>query len=426
MPRSELACPAGGPQCAPQPIRQRGHTDQQPFAPDSAQHQASTAYRAAAGKVSGPSRPSASIEPNAGAPCACQIEPAAPSLQSWCGCVNDQCALASQSASLDTSSVYGPSSPTRAGAAHPAGSRGALEPAERASGQARGGAKLVEPHRSEDSNAPAFWEGRRGSSSSSGHVHGSSAALSALAQAYSRQGSPDAAQSAQDAWIMASERSPLETSQLLRAMAAKIDIRNSFEELASSSKAQAEAAAQEPAQGSGSKSETPGGRKRQGAQQRTAFNDLSSGQPGPTANPFARASEDAGKELHLQPRELRWRAAPGNGAGSGQLAEPAKSVAALSMCCEAGSCVPFARQGSVSRDERSAEQGLGAAHSSEECRTGRRESYNARCAIIQTHMHAQNLTALSEGDAIMQQAALGRPFTDLPMLEPLTGVAPCG
>ena len=315
--------------------------------------------------------------------------PAAPSLQSWAG-HGDTCALASKSASLDASSAMGAASPTRVPASPPLfrtpptvvepeqaqRSRQQLEQGLNTAGEQTKNAQ--QPHivrtsmSDEEDKSPAFWEGRRGGSASAAHVHGSSAALNALAQAYSRggQGGPGAAQ---DAQIAASERSPMETSELLRVMKEKIDSQDSFDKLAISPSPkpnQDAKAAPEPTPGSGGKS---AGSKGKGAHSKahlpvqpgTVFENWpSTRQPAP-ANPFAKVCEQSGwteAQLAGEPSSgLDWA-----GLGSPlRDADTDRSMTALSTCCEAGSSVVVpAQKGPAAQDTRTAGQGRSNAHSS--------------------------------------------------------------
>ena len=132
--------------------------------------------------------------------------PSPPSLQSWGNNTNDQCSLASKSVSLDLflaaggasprrSNTFSRASPGRAARAEPEQTVSLQQPVAEAVKGSEDAVSAAKQAQAESSpalhpgdNAPAFWEGRRRSSSSSSHVHGSSAALSALAQAYSRAG----------------------------------------------------------------------------------------------------------------------------------------------------------------------------------------------------------------------------------------------
>lgn len=306
--------------------------------------------------------------------------PAAPSLQSWAG-HGDTCALASKSASLDASSAMGAASPTRVPASPLFRSPPtAVEPeqAQRSRQQLEQTKNARQPHivrtsmSDEEDNAPAFWEGRWGGSASAAHVHGSSAALSALAQAYSRggQGGPGADQNAQ---IAASERSPIETSELLRVMKEKIDSQDSLDKLAISPPPkpnQDAKAAPEPMPGSGGKS---AGSKGKGAHSKahlpvqpgTVFENWpSTRQPAP-ANPFAKVCEQSGWT------EAQLAGEPCSGLDWAGLGSPLRdtdtdrSMTALSTCCEAGSSVVVpAQKGPAAQDTRTAGQGRSNAHSS--------------------------------------------------------------
>ena len=304
--------------------------------------------------------------------------PSAPSLQSWA-------ALESKTASLDAESgAAALAAGLRAG---PPLSQQAKDSDDSGSGQ-RGRPHSADAEATGEENAPAFWEARRGSSFNSDHVHGSSAALSALAQAYSRQGSPGPAGSAQDAQMAAIERSPLETSRLLRDMAAKIDSHDNLAELALPLEGQPQEQAPGPGpapgsspRGQGSKAEKS--RPYRGPQHRTVLLDWPSPRHSAPVNPFAQAAEQAGDfgdpALESSSRSASpWSPAA---AGGGSEARSPKSVANLSMRCEAGSCkLP---PGAAGQEERPADPDGGMAFSSDNSKAARKDSASttasARC-----------------------------------------------
>ena len=303
--------------------------------------------------------------------------PSAPSLQSWA-------ALESKTASLDAESgAAALAAGLRAG---PPLSQQPKDSDDSGSGQ-RGRPHSTDAQASGDENAPAFWEARRGSSFNSDHVHGSSAALSALAQAYSRQGSPGPAGSAQDAQMAAIERSPLETSRLLRDMAAKIDSHDNLAELALPLEGQPQepAPGPGPAQGSsprvqGSKAEKI--RPYRGPQHRTVLLDWPSPRHSAPVNPFAQAAEQAGDFGDPALESSSRSASPWSpAAAAGSEARSPKSVANLSTRCEAGSCqLP---QGAAPAEERLADPDGGMAFSSDNSKAARKDSASttasARC-----------------------------------------------
>ena len=318
--------------------------------------------------------------------------PSAPSLQSWA-------ALDSKTASLDAESA----------AAALAGLRAPPSPSQQPkvsddSGSAqRGGLHTADAQAGGEENAPAFWEARRGSSSNSDHVHGSSAALSALAQAYSRQGSPGPAGSAQDAQMAAIERSPLETSRLLRDMAAKIDSHDNLAELASPFEAQAQDPALGPGpapgsspRGQGSKAEKI--RPYRGPQHRTVLLDWPSPKQPAPVNPFAQAAEQAGNFEDPALESSSRSASPWSpAAAGGSEATGPKSVANLSTRCEAGSCK--LRQGAAAPEERLADPDGGMAFSSDNSKAARKDSASttasARCRPPTVCASQTNLRAAS-------------------------------
>ena len=125
--------------------------------------------------------------------------PSAPSLQSWA-------ALESKTASLDAESgAAALAAGLRAG---PPLSQQAKDSDDSGNGAERQAALYGLRRQAARRMRRPSGKPRRGSSFNSDHVHGSSAALSALAQAYSRQGSPGPVGSAQDA----PDGSPLECS----------------------------------------------------------------------------------------------------------------------------------------------------------------------------------------------------------------------
>lgn len=320
------------------------------------------------------------------------IVPPPPSLQSWGNNANDQCSLASKSVSLDTFLAAGAASPRKSNtfSAESPGPDVRAEPKQVVSLQQAGDVMIKgsdealsaaraahlesSPASHQCDNAPAFWEGRRRSSSSSGHVHGSSAALSALAQAYSRAGlgSPAPAPATQIAQIgqgAASERSPLEVSELLRAMAMKIDSQTNLQDMtplpcpamdtitgACSSPSDLDIKGISTAAVS------------QNAPQKEPVSERwgSTPHPGP-ANPFAAACEQAELEAKAQGQLPQ---APSGQAGLGSSELPArdgdaqKSVAALSTCCEVGSCIEPASQCSPFQSVQTVSQSRSNAHSS--------------------------------------------------------------
>ena len=336
--------------------------------------------------------------------------PLPPSLQSWGNNTNDQCSLASKSVSLDTFLAAGAASPRKSNTftAECSGPHERAQPEQVVSlqqagkdvinggGEADSTARSAHPESSPAShrcdNAPAFWEGRRRSSSSSGHVHGSSAALSALAQAYSRagQGSPAPAPAAQDAQMehgAASERSPLEVSELLRVMAMKIDSQSNLQDMAlpPCPALQASTGACSSPSELDSKGGITGAVSQNAPQQGPVSEQWGATTiPGP-ANPFAAACEQAELEAKAH-GELSH--APSGRAGLGSAALPArdgdaeKSVTALSTCCEVGSCVAPASQCSPFQSGQTVSQGRSAAHSSPDSWNGNTSPCAAaRCAF---------------------------------------------
>lgn len=436
MPHSELACvaprkqhwpilnrlqspkaPSGGlPSVyAEQPTQSAATATQQQQAPSfhkaraaSTSHQAPASDHSRAAGAQHLNTPCASVEQS--------IDMASPSLQSWAGNENDSCGLASKSASLNTSTTFGAASP-RTGAAMPMIFQPSATPAgpqhlralqESGKDVVRGDEQAGSPTRrshvadmrtSRDSdNAPAFWEGRRRSSSSSGHVHGSSAALSALAQAYSRGGhlgSPMAAWSAQgcswgeqgsltaaqgsgwvgegspatvqDSEIAITERRPLGTSQLLRAMAAKIDSQTSLQDMSTPPMPALVQyslvnpfSTQNPVDSGGKASGT---KSKEAPHHGTVFEHWPSAELQAPPNPFAAASEQAEQGAAAEatlPQATSAQAGPGSAALPDRNTDAEKFNAALSMCCEAGSFI----QGSPLYDTRTANQGRSNAHSS--------------------------------------------------------------
>ena len=307
--------------------------------------------------------------------------PSAPSLQSWA-------ALESKTASLDAESgAAALAAGLRAG---PPLSQQAKDSDDSGNGQ-RGRPHSTDAQASGEENAPAFWEARRGSSFNSDHVHGSSAALSALAQAYSRQGSPGPVGSAQDAQMAAIERSPLETSRLLRDMATKIDSHDNLAELALPLEGQPQEPAPGPGpapgsspRGQGSKAEKI--RTYRGPQHRTVLLDWPSPRHSAPVNPFAQAAEQAGDfgdpALESSSRSASpWSPAA---AAAGSEAKSPKSVANLSTRCEAGSCqLP---PGAARQEERPADPDGGMAFSSDNSKAARKDSASttasARCILM--------------------------------------------
>ena len=318
--------------------------------------------------------------------------PSAPSLQSWA-------ALESKTASLDAES--GAAALAAGLRAAPSPSQQPSKPDDSGSGQ-RGGIPSMDAQASGEENAPAFWEARRGSSFNSDHVHGSSAALSALAQAYSRQGSPGPAGSAQDAQLAAIERSPLETSRLLRDMAAKIDSHDNLMELALPLEGQPQEPAHGPGpapgsspRGQGSKAEKT--RPYRGPQHRTVLLDWPSPRHSAPVNPFAQAAEQAGDFGDAALESSSRSASPWSpAAAGGSEAKSPKSVANLSTRCEAGSCqLP---QGAAAQEERLADPDGGMAFSSDNSKAARKDSASttasARCG-----RHAARASRVSFGAA---------------------------
>ena len=356
-----------------------------------------------------PSSPCASLELGADPAGTPLVLPSPPSLQSWGNNTNDQCSLASKSVSLDLFLAAGGASPRRSNtfsraspgpAAHaePEQSVSLQQPvaeAVKGSEDAVSAAKQAQAESSpalhHGDNAPAFWEGRRRSSSSSGHVHGSSAALSALAQAYSRagQGSPAPAQAAQEAQaqqLAASERSPLETSELLRVMAMKIDSQTNLQDMAHlpSPALQANSGACSTPSDLESRGATTGAVAHNAPQKEPVSEHWGSmTRPGP-ANPFAAACEQTDMEAKAQTQRSQ---APSSRAGVGSTGLPArdaeaeKSVAALSMRCEAGSCIAPTSQCSPFESGQTVSQGRSNAHSSPDSWNGNTSpGAIARCA----------------------------------------------
>ena len=351
-----------------------------------------SATEAAAG-ASQLSSPCESTEPGADPAGTPHNLPSPPSLQSWGNNTNDQCSLASKSVSLDLFLAAGGASPRRSNTFRVA-SPGpvvrkepeqvvslqqqpdveAVRGDEVASSAAKQAQAESSPALHHQDNAPAFWEGRRRSSSGSNHVHGSSAALSALAQAYSRagQGSPAPAQGAPEAQaqqVAASERSPMETSELLRVMAMKIDSQSNLHDMELLSSPALPA-------GTGACS-TPSDLESGGAA--TGAVALNAPQKGPVSeqwgyaahpgpsNPFAAACKQTDLEAKAQTQLSQ---APSRQAGLGSAGLPAKdaeaekSVAALSMRCEAGSCIAPTSQCSPFESGPTVSQGRSNAHSS--------------------------------------------------------------
>lgn len=411
MPHSELACVAPGKQHWPilnrpqspkapsgglpsvyaeQPTQSAAIATQQQQAPSfhkaraaSTSHQAPASDHSRAAGAQHLNTPCASVEQS--------IDMASPSLQSWAGNENDSCGLASKSASLNTSTTFGAASP-RTGAAMPMIFQPSATPAgpqhlkalqESGKDVVRGDEQAGSPTRrshvadmrtSRDSdNAPAFWEGRRRSSSSSGHVHGSSAALSALAQAYSRveQGSLTAAQGSgwvgegspatvQDSEIAITERRPLGTSQLLRAMAAKIDSQTSLQDMGTQPMpALVQCCLENPCSTQNpvnSRGKASGAKSKEASHHGTVFEHWPSAELQAPPNPFAAASEQAeqGAAAEVKLPQVTSGALPDRNT------DAEKSNAALSTCCEAGSFI----QGSPLYDTRTANQGRSNAHSS--------------------------------------------------------------
>ena len=358
------------------------------------------------------SSPCVSVERGADLACLPHIPPGSPSLQSWGNNATDQCSLASKSVSLDMLFTAAAAAPKRSDT-HPAGGPGHLvgaEPEEvgapqRACKDAMKGdeeAASSQTHAHIDTSsamhhrdkAPAFWEGRRRSSSSAGHVHGSSAALSALAQAYSRagQGSPAAAldaQKAQDEQLAASEGSPQEVSELLRVMARKIDSQANRpdKEPPPCPALQAKAGACSSPSHLDSNARAKGATAHNAPQEGlTSQRWVSATQPGPS-NPFAAACEPAEMETEAQ---VELSQAPSSRAGAGSTALPArdgdaepsqKSVAALSTCCEVGSCIAPPSQCSPFQSAQTVSQGRSNAHSSPDSWNGNTPlSAIVRCA----------------------------------------------
>ena len=389
MPVSEVACPAGNATRWQNMLRPQGPalTSEKRISKEptgqalhlSAQQQSLAAEASAALSLC------SSLESCGGQ----RAIPAAPSLQSWAG-HRDTIAPASKSASLDASSSLGAASPTRVPASPPLFriTPMAAEPeqAQRSRQQPEQGLNTAgeqtktvrRPHivrtsmSDEEDNSPAFWEASRGGSASTAHVHGSSAALSALAQAYSRAGQADP-EAAQGAQIAASERSPMETSELLRVMKEKIDSQDSLDKLAISPppKPDQEAkAVPEPPPGSGGKSASSKGKGTHSkghlpVQPGTVFENWpSTRQPAP-ANPFAKVCEQRNwteAQLAGEPSSE----VDGAGLGSQQRdADTDRSMTALSTCCEAGSSIVApAQKRPAARDACAAGQGRSNAHSS--------------------------------------------------------------
>ena len=412
MPHSELACAALGPQHwqilhrpqspeAPSGGLPSAYTEQptQSAATVTQQQQAASFHKARAANTShqapaSDDRRASSEAQHLNTPCASveqSIDMAPPSLQSWAGNEIDSCGLASKSASLNTSTTFGAASP-RAGPAMPMISQPSATPArpqhlkalqesgkdvmrgDEQAGSPRRRSHVVDASTSRDSdNRPAFWEGRRGSSSSSGHVHGSSAALSALAQAYSRveQGSLIAAQGSgwagegspaavQDSEIATTERRPLETSQLLRSMAAKIDSQTSPQDIGPPSMPALvqysvvnHCSTQNPVDSRGKAS---GAKSKEASHHGTVFEHWPSAELQSPPNPFAAASEQAeqGAAAEVKLPQVTSGALPDRNT------DAEKSNAALSTCCEAGSFI----QGSPMDVTRTANQGRSNALSS--------------------------------------------------------------
>ncbi len=355
------------------------------------------------------SSPCAAMERSADLACLPHVAPGPPSLQSWGNNANDQCSLASKSLSLDMFFTAGAASPRKSGA-HAADVPGRAVRAEREQGvspqqagenatmideeavsSARGARVDSSPALHHCDNAPAFWEGRRRSSSSSGHVHGSSAALSALAQAYSRagQGSPVAAQEAQAEQVAASEHSPQEISELLRLMAMKIDSQTNLQDMVPPPCPALQAttgACSSPSDLDMDSSRRTTGVMSQNAPQKGPVSEHwgATRHPG-LSNPFAAACEQTELEAETQ---VELRHTPSTRAGLGSAAPPAqdcdagKSVAALSTFCEAGSYVAPASQCSPFQSAQTVSQGRSNAHSSPDSWNGNTAlSATARCAF---------------------------------------------
>ena len=352
-----------------------------------------------AARASQQSSPRASLELSANPAPSPQVVPAAPSLQSWGNAANDQCGLASKSASLDTSSIADAASPrisntfpalvrgtpARAGPEHV----GSLHQADsdEAVSAARHAHADSSPAPQQCDNAPAFWGGARRSSSGSGHVHGSSAALSALAQAYSRAGqdSPQAAHKPQDAHVSAIRGTPLEVSELLRAMAVKIDSQIRLQD-ANSPPSQAATATCNTPSDLESKERTAEAMAHNAPQKEPASEHWPSAAHHGPPNPFAAACEQAEQELTAQvplPQEPGSRAGAASASLTARDGDAVKSVAALSTCAEAGSCIaPPVSQGSPFHSAQTASQSRSLAPSSPDSWSGTAAlCATARCAL---------------------------------------------
>ncbi len=408
LPQSEITSAAGAVHSSPhasQPEGTKTPTQSASRAPaeQPPQHAASTAQQHVPAPVRVPDQQPAAGALQLSSPCASaelgsdpagtlHILPSPPSLQSWGNNANDQCSLASKSVSLDLFLAAGGASPRRSNtfsAASP-GLAVRSEPEQVVSLQ-QPGAEAVKgdevaasaakqaqaessPTLHQHDNAPAFWEGRRRSSSSSGHVHGSSAALSALAQAYGRagQGSPALAQAAQEAQaqqVAASERSPLETSELLRVMAMKIDSQANLQDMVplASPALQAGTGACSTPSDMESRGVTTGTVAHNAPQKGPVSEQWGSAAHAGPANPFAAACEQTDMEAKAQ---VQLSQVPSTRAGVGSTGLPArdaeaeKSVAALSMRCEAGSCIAPTSHCSPFESGPTLSQGRSNAHSS--------------------------------------------------------------
>ena len=211
--------------------------------------------------------------------------------------------------------------------------------------------------------------------------------------------------------MAAIERSPLETSRLLRDMAAKIDSHDNLAELALPCEGQP----QEPTLGQGlapgSSPRGPGSkaeksRLHRGPQHRTVLLDWPSPKQPAPVNPFAQAAEQAGAFEDPALDSRSGAASPWNPAAAcGLDATGPKSVANLSTRCEAGSCKLL--QGAAAQEERFADPDSGIAFSSDNSKAARKDSgstsASARC-ILMLFVQAKSHSEQPAGTSVCMQS----------------------